>query len=150
MSELQEKSPVTKIITALVFCLLAGFIVVIIVPNLFRMSYEKAENGCINNLRQIEAAKQEWALENGRSNGVAVTESNIKPYLKLDSSGDLPTCPVGGTYVIGRVGEDPKCSIGTSAWPNSHVLNETNNWRTDFKATYSRLFGLHHADPTSK
>ncbi len=133
----------TKVLIVPTVCLLIGFVIVIVIPNFVRATYETAANGCINNLRQIEAAKEEWALENGKTNGI-VTESDIKPYIKLDSNGNLPKCPAGGTYIIGNVGEDPKCSIGTSAWPNSHVLPEDDkeNWWTDFKAAYSKIFGL--------
>jgi outer membrane lipoprotein-sorting protein len=65
-------------------------------------------NACINNLRQIDAAKNEFALEKGKTNGAAVTEADITPYLP---GGKLPTCPSGGTYTIGKVGENPTCSI---------------------------------------
>ncbi len=111
-----------------------------------KATHETAANACINNLRQIESAKEQWALENGKTNGTIVTENDIKPYIKLDSNGNLPKCPAGGTYIIGRVGENPKCSVGTSAWPNSHVLpgGDKENWWTDFKAAYGILFGLRH------
>jgi hypothetical protein len=68
-------------------------------------------NACINNLRQIDAAKNEWALEKGKPNGTPVTEDDIKPYIKLDANGNFPKCPAGGTYTIGKVGEKPTCSI---------------------------------------
>ncbi|MGA3266020.1 MAG: hypothetical protein ABSE16_04270 [Verrucomicrobiota bacterium] len=66
---------------------------------------------CINNLRQIDAAKNEWALEKGKPNGTPVAEDDIKPYIKLDADGNLPRCPAGGKYTIGNVGEKPTCSI---------------------------------------
>jgi outer membrane lipoprotein-sorting protein len=65
-------------------------------------------NACINNLRQIDAAKNEWALEKGKANGTLVTEADITPYIM---GGVLPKCPAGGTYTIGKVGEKPTCSI---------------------------------------
>lgn len=68
-------------------------------------------NACINNLRQIDAAKSEWALEKGKPTGTPVTEDNIKPYLKLDANGNFLKCPAGGKYTIGNVGEKPTCSI---------------------------------------
>jgi outer membrane lipoprotein-sorting protein len=74
-------------------------------------------NACINNLRQIDGAKQEWALEKGKANGTPVTEDDIKPYLKLDASGNIPKCPAGGKYTIGKVGELPTCSIPGHALP---------------------------------
>jgi outer membrane lipoprotein-sorting protein len=73
-------------------------------------------NACINNLRQIDAAKNQFALENKKTTGDVVTEADIKPYIKLDADGNLPKCPAGGKYVIGKVGENPTCSI------DGHVL----------------------------
>lgn len=65
-------------------------------------------NACINNLRQIDGAKNEWALEKGKKKGDPVTEADLLPYLQ---GGVFPKCPAGGTYTIGKVGEKPTCSI---------------------------------------
>ena len=78
------------------------------------------------------------------------TADDIRFYLKNDT---FPKCPQEGTYIIGRVDEDPRCSIGISAWPNVHVLPEdrddTNNWWwINFKMAYSILFGMRPAPPT--
>ena len=137
---------ITKILIIPIACFLIGFVIVFVIPNLIRVTYETGANTCINNLRQIEAAKEQWALERNAKTNDVITENDIKPYIKLDSSGNLPKCPAGGTYIIGRVGEDVKCSIGTSAWPNNHVLPEDDkeNWWTNFKAAYSILFRLRH------
>jgi hypothetical protein len=70
-----------------------------------------ARNTCINNLRMIEAAKQQWALENNKTAGAIPTAQDIAPYIKLDANGNIPGCPSGGTYTIGAVGESPSCSI---------------------------------------
>jgi outer membrane lipoprotein-sorting protein len=77
----------------------------------------RQRNACINNLRQIDAAKNEWALENGKANGAVATEADIKPYIKLDADGNLPKCPAGGKYTIGKVGENVTCSIPGHALP---------------------------------
>ena len=142
----RRNSPMSRKARALItltFCLCAGFIVTVVIPNFIRATYETAANACINNLRQIDAAAQEFALEKGKKAGDAIHyPDDLTPYIKLDSNGNPPKCPAGGEYTINRVGEDPKCSIGTSAWPNEHVLNLTNNWWTDFKAAYSHMFGL--------
>ena len=63
-------------------------------------------NICINNLRQIDAAKQQWALENNKTANDVPTEEDLLPYLR----NDFPVCPSGGTYTIGAVGVPPTCS----------------------------------------
>ena len=87
-------------------------------------------NACINNLRQIDAAKNQWAFEHNAKSNDIITINDIRPYIerernnsfvKLDAKGNLPKCPSGGIYTIGKIGEPPICSLGTNALP-AHVL----------------------------
>src|SRR2546427_13000099 len=75
-----------------------GLLAAIAIPNFVRARTQSQQNACINNLRQIDGAAQTWALENKKSPTDTYTLSTIKPYIKLDSGGNLPTCPGGGTY----------------------------------------------------
>jgi hypothetical protein len=65
-------------------------------------------NACINNLRQIDAAKQQWALENNKSDDAVPTMLELLPYFK---DGTFPVCPSGGVYTINAVSVPPTCSI---------------------------------------
>lgn len=77
---------------------------------------------CINNLRQIDAAANQFAVEHSLTNGDRISFPNdLTPYIKLNSAGKIPPCPTGGTYHIGRVGKAPTCSLGTTVTP-AHVL----------------------------
>ena len=98
-----------------------GFVVAIVRPNFIHDVRGSPALTCINNLRQIDAAKYEWALENRKTNGTVCTASDITPYIKLDANGNLPKCPSGGTYTIGKIGEPPTCSLGANVNP-PHVL----------------------------
>jgi len=71
-------------------------------------------NTCINHLRQIDAAKQQWALENSKTDDDIPTALELLPYLK---DAVFPTCPSGGTYTINAVGVPPTCSIPGHALP---------------------------------
>jgi hypothetical protein len=82
--------------------------------NLAAARAKSQQNACINNLRQIDGAKNEFALEKGKKNGDDVTEADIAPYIV---GGKMPTCPSGGKYTIGKVGENPTCSIPGHALP---------------------------------
>jgi len=145
----KRKPPVSnrnRGLVVVIAVLLGGFVILIAIPDFVRMEYKNSQDSCVNNLRQLQAAKVEWALENGKTNGTPVTANVLTPYIQLDSNGQIPQCPVGGTYVIGRVGEDVRCSIGTSDWPNRYVLSDTNDftWWENFKGAYSILLGLRH------
>jgi len=65
-------------------------------------------NGCLNNLRIIEGAKDQWALENKKGVGDAMSAQDILPYLKNNA---LPACPQGGVYTLNAVGALPTCSV---------------------------------------
>jgi hypothetical protein len=86
----------------------AGGLAAIAIPNFVKARTTAQENACINNLRQIDAAKNQWALEKNKKTGDVPTEVDLEPYLM---NGKFPVCPQGGTYTIGAVGEKPTCSI---------------------------------------
>jgi len=64
-------------------------------------------NTCVNNLRQIDAAKQQWALVNDKTDDAVPVAQDLLPYLRGQV---FPVCPSGGTYTIGAVGVPPTCS----------------------------------------
>lgn len=70
-------------------------------------------NSCINNLRMIDGAKQQWALENRKDASVIPADADLTPYLK----GGIPKCPMGGTYTFNNVGALPKCTVAGHALP---------------------------------
>jgi hypothetical protein len=63
---------------------------------------------CINNLRQIDGAKEQWALENQKPPGTLVSTEDLAHYL---SNKAIPTCPAGGIYTLNPVGLHPICNI---------------------------------------
>jgi hypothetical protein len=66
------------------------------------------QDACINNLRQIDGAKQQWALEHNKTADAAPTAQDIVPYFKDQV---IPACPAGGAYTANAVGQVPTCSI---------------------------------------
>jgi hypothetical protein len=96
-----------------------GIFAAVALPNFIKARSTSCCNACINNLRQIDAAAQEFALEKGKTNGEAINYPNdLTPYINKD--GKIPPCPKGGIYSINKVGDNPTCSLGTTNW--SHVL----------------------------
>jgi hypothetical protein len=80
-------------------------------------------NQCINNLCQIDAAANQFALEHAKRTGDYINfPSDLTPYIKLTADGKIPGCPAGGVYSISRVGDTPTCSLGNTVTPN-HVLH---------------------------
>jgi hypothetical protein len=83
-----------------------GMLSAIAIPNFVKARATSQQNACINNLRQLDGAKQQWALEKNKKPADVPTKADLSPYLR-----GWPTCPAGGTYTIGAVNEQPTCSL---------------------------------------
>jgi hypothetical protein len=126
MSEPEEKSLFgSKLFGGFVFLCLFGLVILISIPNYIgprRSGPAWNANCCINNLRQIDAAANQFALEHQLTNGDRINFPNdLTPYIKLNSAGKIPGCPAGGTYHITKVGEIPTCSLDKTVTP-AHAL----------------------------
>ena len=99
-----------------------GLLAAIAIPNFVKARATSQMNACINNLRQIDAAANEMALEKGKKTGDPVADwTDITPYIKLNSSSSIPPCPAGGTYADLVVGNTPTCSLSTLT-TSPHIL----------------------------
>ena len=100
-----------------------GLLAAIAIPNFIRARATSQCNACINNLRQIDAGINEWALENGKSTGATVTNpQTVSGYIKLNSQGSVPGCPAGGTYTTSTVGATPQIKCSLSSLTPGHFL----------------------------
>ncbi len=102
------------VVLAAVPAAMVGVMAAVAIPNFVKARTTAQKNACINNLRQIDAAKQQWALENGKMGSAVPTEADLMPYL---GHGHFPTCPEGGTYTINAVDQPPTCSISGHKLP---------------------------------
>ena len=98
-----------------------GTLAAIAIPNFVKARGTSQQNACINNLRQLDSAAQTWALENRKQATDTYSLDVLKPYVRLDVSGNVPGCPGGGTYSPGAtVANPPICSLSTQS--AAHVL----------------------------
>jgi hypothetical protein len=110
----KNKVLVTVVVTTMV-CLLGSFAI----PNFVHSGPGKS-SACVNNLRWIDGAKQQWAFAHPEATNRPPTCNDIQPYLKPRANNKaplIPVCPEGGNYTIGRLEEAPKCSLG-----GAHIL----------------------------
>ena len=100
-----------------------GLLAAIAIPNFVKARAVSQANACINNLRQIDAAANQFALEKGKRSGDVISfPGDLTPYIKLNAAGSIPPCPIGGDYYQDNiVGSLPTCSLGNATTP-AHVL----------------------------
>ena len=95
-----------------------GLLAAIAIPNFVKARATSQCNACINNLRQIDAAANQFALEQGKKTGDAITyPDDLTPYIKMNAGSSVPPCPAGGTYACTAVGTGATCSLGSSVTP---------------------------------
>ena len=95
-----------------------GLLAAIAIPNFVRARTQSQKNACINNLRQIDGAVQQWALENKQAPNASVAATDVLPYLK-----SAVVCPAGGStfansYTVTTVAAKPTCQKDAA----NHVL----------------------------
>jgi prepilin-type N-terminal cleavage/methylation domain-containing protein len=106
------------LVEIMIVVLIIGILMAIAVPNFIRARETSRKNSCIANLKQIDSAKEQWAMDTKAATGAAVQMSDIAgTYMKGAATG--PSCPASGTYTVNVVGTNPTCSLGAS---DGHVL----------------------------
>ena len=113
------------LIEIMIVVAIIGLLAAIAIPNFVHARTTAQQNACINNLRQIDGAKQEWALET-KSNATSTPGSAVlQPYMGRGSNGSLPVCPLdpangfGTSYNVNSLQTAPTCLINTT----NHILN---------------------------
>ena len=98
-----------------------GLLAAIAIPNFVRARERSQTNACINNLRQLDGALQQWALENKKADTATYAMDNLIPFIKGTA---LPTCPAGSVaYALPgtvNVTKPPVC--GNAGTLTDHVL----------------------------
>jgi len=69
---------------------------------------KRQNNICKSNMRTLELAVLEWALEKRKADTSEVTLEKLAPFLK----DGIPKCPAGGQYILTADTKKPKCSYG--------------------------------------
>ena len=99
-----------------------GLLAAIAIPNFIKARSTSQVNACINNLRQIEGAEQQWGLETKQAAAAVPTYNDVSGYMR-----NSVICPAGGaggtfalSYTLVAVGgpAKPACLIV----PGTHVL----------------------------
>src|SRR5580693_5099945 len=99
------------LIEIMIVVAIIGLLAAIAIPNFVHARTTSQQNACINNLRQIDGAKQEWALENKASGTATPGSLALQPYMGRGANGSLPSCPL-----------DPQGRFDTSYTPGNITI----------------------------
>jgi prepilin-type N-terminal cleavage/methylation domain-containing protein len=123
------------LVEIMIVVLVIGILLGIAAPNFVRAREQSRAKSCIAQLRLIDAAKEQYALDNGTANGVTVQLTwLIGRYIKgptFASSNAASQalefrCPATGLMYgpsMGAIGSPPQCpSVAMRTGPFPHVL----------------------------
>src|SRR5476651_1287202 len=109
------------LIEIMIVVLIIGILLAIAVPNFVRARASSRLKSVVANLKQIDSAVQQWAMEANQAQGAAVTQAN------LDGTGGTtaylawPTGPVTGTYAVATVGANATFNGGSKGRSEEHT-----------------------------
>ena len=111
MKILRRKRAFT-LVEIMIVVLIIGILLAIAVPNFIKARDTSRTNACVNNLREVADAKEQWAMD------TKATDSATPTSKQLTGSGDaskgyiksMPTCPVlSSQYNINNMMNNPTC-----------------------------------------
>jgi type IV pilus assembly protein PilA len=86
-----------------------GLLAVMAIPAFAKSRARSAQTLCISNLRHIDDAKAQWAMDNRKGAGVKPRDEDLfGPMLYIRTK---PQCPSGGQYELGKVKEPATCTV---------------------------------------
>jgi prepilin-type N-terminal cleavage/methylation domain-containing protein len=102
------------LVEIMIVVLIIGILLAIAVPNFVRARETARGKACVANLKEIDGAKEQYAMDNklaaGASDGGLANLVGPTSYIKA-----TPTCPSNGTYTDGVIGTSPTCSFNATA-----------------------------------
>jgi len=107
------------LVEIMIVVLIIGILMAIAVPNFISARANSQKNSCIANLKQIESAKEQWAMVNKKGATDTPTSTDLVGDASTGFMKAYPSCPTGGTYTIGNMSTRPVCSKSSS---DGHTL----------------------------
>jgi len=115
MNNLRGQKKGLTLIEIIIAVAILAVLMTIAVPNFMGIRARVRRDACINNLRQIKLAKEQWALEKDKDYTNTPAAADLDAYVK-DGTASLK-CPLdpantfATSYTINNVGTDPVCKI---------------------------------------
>jgi prepilin-type N-terminal cleavage/methylation domain-containing protein len=106
------------LVEIMIVVLIIGILMAIAVPNFITARANSQKNTCVSNLKQIESAKEQWAMVNKKGATDSPSSGDLTGTATTGFIKSYPACPTSGTYTIGDLSTRPTCSNSA----DGHVL----------------------------
>ena len=109
MKKYQSRAGFTLVEIMIVVAII-GLLAAIAIPNFLKARTSSQSSACLSNLRIIDSAKQQWAMDSKKVSTDTPSPTQLMAYIGHGTATALPACPAGGAYTIGTVATAPTCS----------------------------------------
>ncbi len=114
MKTIQNRKSGFTLVEIMIVVAIIGLLAAIAIPNFVKARTTAQTNACIANLKQIQGAIEQWALETKKAPAAAVLTTDISGgstnFIKQAINTELK-CPAGGTYTVTTVAANPTCDV---------------------------------------
>jgi len=101
------------LIEIMIVVMIMAILIAIATPNFVTARENSRTKTCISSLKQIDGAKEQWAMDNKKTNGDVSVWADLTPtYIRVQ-----PVCPNSGTYTVGAIGALPTCTVAAHVLP---------------------------------
>jgi prepilin-type N-terminal cleavage/methylation domain-containing protein len=91
-----------------------GLLAAIAIPSFVKARSDSQQKACINNLRIMDSAKEQAAMEQKWSSGRNLNAADVTNALAYVKGSATPSCPGGGSYTWNNIGVPPTCTVTAS------------------------------------
>lgn len=105
------------LVEIMIVLLIVGVLVSIAIPNFIQAREHSRAKACVANLREIDSAKERWAMDKRAATGTPCTSTDIAPPYLLR----FPQCSAtNAPYTVGDIGTPPTCAVGRNGGDLAH------------------------------
>ena len=102
------------LIEIMIVVLIIAVLLAIAIPNFLRARETSRAKACTGNMRQMETAKEQWAMDTKAASTATPTAADLVDEYMKGTPDTLPTCPSSGAYTLGDLSTRPVCSVGAN------------------------------------
>ena len=113
----QNRKSGFTLVEIMIVVAIIGLLAAIAVPSFLSARKKSQQKACLNNLRQISGAIDQYKLDNANSTPTLANLVGATAYIKA-----TPVCPAGGTYSIDAAAGTASCAGATDVGTYTHSL----------------------------